>query len=978
MYAQVAVNRPVHQTFDYHIPPDLAENIQPGHMVEVSFGTAMMTGIVVSISKTSSIPNTKPVRRRLDPQPVLTPQQLELAWWLVENTLTPIGLCIWLMLPPGLPRQSETLYHLLDEDAEGDSFSQQRIISLLKNRGDLDSNQLKRALPKMNWQAAMSPLLERGIVEREDRLKPPTATPKTRRAARLAISAKIIPAIATSLGRESRRASVLEVLRAARDYTLSLEDTMALADCTDSPIRTLDKSGDVRLSAKQRFVELIYERETLAQEMKQGEFDNASNRKAVLETLLASENPLPREDFDVPASVLNDLEEMGYVQTWEEPAAVELLIAPENVPERIIELRGAHKYLDILHYLAKFAGSSVPFTQIYEDTDSSYNEIKRLARDGFIVLGDTEVIRDPLDHSSNHAALPPPLTSAQAEAWNIIRDHQQKVHWEGDAPSPETPHTFLLHGVTGSGKTEIYMRAVAQALAQGRQAIVLVPEIALTSQLSQRFAARFPVQVSVIHSGLSIGERFDTWRRARDGEIQIILGARSALFAPLPDIGLIVLDEEHDDSYKQSPPFASPHYHAREVAIEYMRLNRGTVILGSATPDVTTMYRAEHHEFKLLSLPDRVLAHRDQIAWQTVMLNLPQARYEPAENSEAMSAELPPVDIVDMRQELRAGNRSVFSRLLQQRLTECLSRNEQALLFLNRRGTSTFVMCRNCGYIARCPNCDTPLTYHTSRQALICHYCAHQSANPTTCPECDSKRIRYFGSGTEQIDHLLQDEFPETRVLRWDQDTASQKGAHERILQTFMKQEADVLVGTQMIAKGLDIPLVTLVGVISADTALGLPDYRTGERTFQLLTQVAGRAGRGLLNGRVVFQTYQPNHYAIQTAAEHDYHTFYEHEMYFRQQQQYPPYMQMARILFQEKTLDAAQHEAAQAAAILRTHVKNFSATEIIGPTPCFFMRRDNVFRWQVLVRSANAVRVLRDVELPGGAVIDIHPTDLL
>lgn len=986
MYAEIAVNRPVNQTYHYHIPDYLVGKLVVGHMVEVSFGTALMTGVVVGFAKNTSIPKTKPIRRQLDAEPVLTALQLEIAWWMSEQTLAPIGVCIWLMLPPGIVGGSQTRYRLLQPDYVPNTPSQKRVVSLLKNRGELSNHQLNRALPKMNWLSSINSLIKAKVIEREAIIKPPVASPKTVGSIKLAIPPQLIPSLATQLGRESRRAGVLEVLQATDGQSMSLAETMHAAGCGESPIRTLRDEGDVRITTQQNWVELSVPRAELAEQLAAGVFDPTPAQKAALQELLAVEGAVRRETLDSSLNILSTLKKSGYVQQWKQPPTVELLLSPAETKARIIELRGGQIYVDILNYLAQKPTEQFPTKQVIDATGTGYPQIKRLAEDELIIVGETEILRDPLAAQDFAHTLPPPLTQGQQWVWEQVRAHQMRVNWQGDTPDPDTPHVFLLHGVTGSGKTEIYMRAVAEALAQGRQAIILVPEIALTTQLSARFAARFPDQVSVIHSGLSVGERYDTWRRARAGELPIILGARSALFTPLPDVGLIVLDEEHDDSYKQSPPITAPYYHAREVAIELMRRNNGTVILGSATPDINTMFRADRDEFFLLDMPNRVMAHRDQIAEQTRLLNLNEARYMPTETTDALSAELPPVEIVDMRHELRVGNRSIFSRKLQNYLHQVLEREEQALLFLNRRGTSTFVMCRNCGHIPRCPNCETSLTYHANQQSLRCHHCGHQDRNPMLCPECGSDRIRYFGSGTEQIDHMLKKQFPQARVLRWDQDTASEKGAHERILHSFMHREADVLVGTQMIAKGLDIPLVTLVGVISADTALGFPDYRTNERTFQLLTQVAGRAGRGLRPGRVIFQTYQPEHYAIQTASRHDYMGFYEQEILYRRDYRYPPYEQMARILLLSKFPDEVQKRAREIAKILHDYVnkKGFTSTEIIGPTPCFFGRRDQYFRWQVLVRSADVVSFLTatNSHISGNrevnVVIDVHPADLL
>lgn len=909
-YAEVAVNRPIRQSFHYHIPVALAGRLKVGHLVEVSFGTSTVSGIIVGFADNTPIPETKPIRKILDPQPVITPTQLELAYWLADTSLSAIGQCLWLMLPPGLTSDSMPLYTLIDPDDEGNTKTQKRVLNLLRRRGALTNHQLQRSLSRMDWQSAVNQLMKRGAVERQQVIQPPKARPKMVRTARLAIPSTIIPSISTNLGRESRRANVLEVLLAAPDNVLSFDDVMEFAGCAESPVVALEKLGYIEISSDKH---------------------------------------------------------------------VQLCLTSDEVYERIIEMRGGQRYIDILNILAA-AQDDVDVGEIYAQTNSNLKHLNRLADDGLIVLGETEVWRDPLADQEIMGELAPPLTHDQQAVWDVVKEYIDGVHWGGATPNPASSHVFMLHGVTGSGKTEIYMRAVERVVAQGRQAIVLVPEIALTTQLVQRFSARFPNQVSVIHSRLTAGERYDTWRRVRSGEIQIMVGARSALFAPLPDLGLVILDEEHDDSYKQSPPIQPPYYHAREVAIAAMQQNRGTVILGSATPDLTTMYRAEQDEFVLLQLPDRVLARRDKIQQQTYLLNLPSARYVPTDADEPVSVDLPPVEIVDMREELKAGNRSVFSYSLQEKLETVLAANVQALLFLNRRGTATFVMCRDCGAISKCPRCDTPLTYHAPREALVCHYCGHRQANPQECPECGSRRIKHFGSGTEQIHRALEELLPTARVLRWDYDTASERGAHERILKQFMERDADILVGTQMIAKGLDIPLVTLVGIISADTALGLPDFRVGERTFQLLTQVAGRAGRGLLGGEVVLQTYQPEHYAIQAAAQHDYFGFYQQEIRYRRETRYPPFARITRILFRHHHEAEAKREAEVTAEMLRKRVYDggFTTTEIVGPTPCFFTRLNTIFRWQIVVRSADPVLFFRNVELSGNAMLDIDPVDLL
>ena len=553
---------------------------------------------------------------------------------------------------------------------------------------------------------------------------------------------------------------------------------------------------------------------------------------------------------------------------------------------------------------------------------------------------------------------------------------------EGSGVGSASPHTFLLHGVTGSGKTELYLRAIELTLALGRSAIFLVPEIALTPQTVRRVAARFPGRTAVVHSALGEGERYDTWRRAREGLVQVVVGARSALFTPLQDVGLIVLDEEHDSSYKQSPPVLPPYYHARELAEEMMRRNHGVVIVGSATPDVETVYRSERGEIAKLELPQRIMGHRVRINEQAERAGV-LPHYESDHSGDAADAvmiDLPPVQVIDMRDELKQGNTSIFSRALQQAITTVLDRREQAILFLNRRGQSTYVFCRDCGYVVTCPRCDTPLTYHRQGSALRCHRCGFQQPEPQICPECGSKRIKYFGAGTQQVEQALVEQFPRARVVRWDSDTASNAEAHEAILQRFIERRADIMVGTQMVAKGLDLPLVTLVGVVSADIGLAMPDFRAGERTFQLLTQVAGRAGRGLLGGRVILQTYQPDHYAIQAASTHDYATFYQHEIAYRHDLGYPPFRRFVRILFRYPNETKAQHEAERAAALLQSRLEalDMTGTEIIGPAPCFFTRENTIYRWQLLLRGPDPTPALEGLPIPQGWYVDVDPAEVL
>jgi primosomal protein N' (replication factor Y) len=977
MFAEIAVNRRVSNTFHYHIPPELTGEIAPGHLVKVSFGTAHTTGIVVALHEGAPIPITKPVLARLDPAPVVTPTQIELARWLAEQTQASLGLCLWLMLPPGLAKRGDIVYTLADESAEVKSDAQNRIIKLLKKRGPLRGRQINHALPHKQWRRSINALIKRGIVRKDPILGEPDVKPKTTRTVRLAIPPERVPDIAPRLGSDSQQANVLEVLLAAPQHRLEKSELMEVVGCSEGPLQTMRKSGDLDQTLRVTWVELDIPPDVVRAGLDKGDYSRAPAQTAALETLLAAGKPIPNKELN--ASAVRSLEKAGTVKKWTEPTTLSFAIPPENVPARAIELRGGQPYLDVLNFLAG-QSEAVDVKTVYEETSADAARLERLAEDGLVTFGEADVWRDPLIERDFVPTVAPPLTQDQARVWDEIRQYMDTVHWGDISPSPDVSGVFVLHGVTGSGKTEIYMHAVERVLAQGRQAIVLVPEIALTPQTVRRFAARFPDRVSIIHSGLAPGERYDTWRRARLGEIHVIVGTRSALFAPLPDVGLVILDEEHDDSYKQSPPVQPPYYHARATAIQLMRITRGTVLLGSATPDVKTYFRAENGEYTLLKLPDRIIAHRERIAELTRRLNAPSARYHPTDAADAVSAELPTVHVVDMRQELRAGNRSIFSRMMRTALNEVLARSEQAILFLNRRGTATFVMCRDCGYIAQCPRCSTPLTFHSPRHALICHYCNYRRDQLTVCPDCGSKRIKHFGQGTQLIESAVNNEFPHATTIRWDRDTATGRDAHEIILHQFSERHADVLIGTQMVAKGLDLPQVTLVGIISADTALGLPDYRAGERTFQLLTQVAGRAGRGALGGRVVLQSYLPEHYAIQAAAGHDYETFYRQEIAYRQDQLFPPFRRLVRIVFQYPTSDRAKFEAEKAKTRLEQRIESgqFTASEIVGPTPCFFAKRNNLYRWHIVLRTANPAALLSGIDTPDEWLVDIDPVDML
>ncbi|MEO6197470.1 MAG: primosomal protein N', partial [Dehalococcoidia bacterium] len=569
------------------------------------------------------------------------------------------------------------------------------------------------------------------------------------------------------------------------------------------------------------------------------------------------------------------------------------------------------------------------------------------ALDGIVAVNEETLVRDPLAGRAYPYRDPPELTPDQSSATSeIIRA----------LDAPDAGGTFLVHGVTGSGKTEVYLAALEHALSLGRRGIVLVPEIALTPQTIRRFAERFPGEIAVLHSELSPGEQHDIWHEISVGRYKAVVGPRGALFAPMPDLGLVIIDEEHEWTYKQQD--GSPHYHARRTAEELCRLSGAVLVLGSATPDVETYFRADEGPLKLLSLPQRLVRSPGGV----------------------QPGPLPEVQIVDLREELKVGNRSIFSRSLTGEIQSALDASEQVILFLNRRGTASFVQCRDCGYTPECRSCAVALTYHEPDPRLVCHYCNRRYPPATACPECGGNRLRQIGLGTERVEEEVHRQFPKARTVRWDRDMTRGKGAHEAILARFLAHDADVLIGTQMVAKGLDIPLVTLVGVISADIALHIPDIRAGERAFQLLEQVAGRAGRGERPGRVIIQTYTPDHYAIEAASRHDYPALYAAEIELRRRLGYPPFGRLARLTFVHTGKEFAQREAARLAHHLRSERERRAMPnlDVLGPSPALIPRVRSRWRWNVVLRGADPAMLLGDQTLPRGWSVDIDPISIL
>jgi primosomal protein N' (replication factor Y) len=974
-------------TFHYRVPTHLAETLRPGHLVWVPFGREELHGVVLALADDAPEGvRTRPLLDLVLPDPVLTPAQLDLARWLSNRTLAPILDCLLLMLPTGLAQKAEPVLGLTDEGRQalhgegaqekgsaGDEIAEQMsfgttdfvealhdgpyfarlpglkgeqhaLLAYLLAHEPTPERVLARLEGDLSRRSLIDPLIERGLVTRQRRIIEPPLKPKTGKQVTLTANQETIDQTLPTLGRQTKQADVLAWLAEHRHPAPTLAAVSAAAACTASPVRSLEARGWLRIEADK---------------------------------------------------------------------TVTLLLPPDDVRGRLIELRGGEKYQRVLEALAGEAGP-VWVGWLYAETGAELATLRELASAGLISLSESEIWRDPLAGKVFVADTPPALTEDQARVWAEIErgmrnDEDGTMNDECGLRNLESgthhssfiiPH-FLLHGVTGSGKTEIYLRAIQATLNAGKQAIALVPEIALTPQTVRRFAARFGDRTTVYHSELSPGERYDVWRKARAGQVQVVVGARSALFLPLPNLGLIVLDEEHDPSYKESQ--RSPRYHARDAALHLARLTGATLLLGSATPALESFYAAQLGQIRLLELPRRIMGHAKAIAEQQKQLHLRQTVYRPLDalHPETRYADLPPVQVIDLRQELRAGNRSMFSRALQEALERVLAAQQQAILFLNRRGTATFVICRDCGHVLNCEHCDVPLTYHegagmarsetgrsnegaqTGRNSygvIICHHCGRRAAEPDQCPQCASRRIRYLGAGTEKIAEQVSALWPQARVVRWDRDVTGAKGSHDAILEQFASRQADVMVGTQMIAKGLDLPLVTLVGVINADVGLYLPDFRAAERSFQLLTQVAGRAGRSLLGGQVIVQSYRPEHYAIQAARRHDYLDFSRQELSYRRELGYPPFRRLARLIYIHQDRERVKAEAEALARGLRFAIqeRGASSIDLIGPAPCFFGREQGKYRWHLVVRAPDPAAFLRTVDIPVGWRVDVDPVSLL
>jgi primosomal protein N' (replication factor Y) len=629
------------------------------------------------------------------------------------------------------------------------------------------------------------------------------------------------------------------------------------------------------------------------------------------------------------------------------------IIVNSNNYEEAVKLIGnrSKKQIEIYKYL--FEMREIELNKLIENLNTTLSTIRSLEEKGIIKIIEKEVERTPINK------IIPTYKKLRFNYEQYLA--YSKILESIDGNSKDN---FLIHGVTGSGKTEIYLQLVEEMLKRNKDIIVLVPEISLTPQTIDRFVGRFGENVAVLHSKLSQGERFDQWRSIKEGKVKIVVGARSAIFAPFNNLGLILIDEEHEDTYKSSQ---NPKYDTIEVALKRCELEDSILVMGSATPSVETYYHTLNGKFKLLELKNR-----------------------------ATKNTLPEVVLVDMRDELQQGNRSIFSTILYEELKKNLENNKQSILFLNRRGFSTFISCRSCGYVVKCDNCDISMTYHRNINKLRCHYCGVTETPPQVCPKCNSKYIKYFGIGTEKVEEQVREYFPEARVVRMDSDTTALKGSFENILEEMKNNKIDILIGTQMISKGLDFPNVTLVGIIAADTTLNLPDYRSPEKAFQLITQVAGRSGRGDLTGKVVLQTYSPDHYSIICSESQDYKSFYDIEINLRKEFLYPPFINLISIIVYGENLNSVKEKTSALYDIIKMYMINIHMEDLeeflIGPNPAPIEKIKNNYRWQILIKAndlnleglkalINRVCILDEFNIKNNGIkfgIDINPHTIL
>ncbi len=883
----------------YTVPAEFVDMLRQGQLVAIPYGERLVEGIIWDIHMDALTTDVdyalRPISAILDPEPALLPHQRALAAWMAEYYVTPLAHIALMMLPPGLVQRSRIVLQMAkSEDGAAEqqptSLRLQALQGLLLADGALDIEQLKKMLGPKRAREIIKEASTSGLIERKPQLASPLVQKRIKRVVRLVAQGEVLEA-----WRQRTEARLQQSLLTPVDIPMAPDNVRRLPKKgMPSPWAVPGSSGALTLTPQDK-AGLLAQRQLAAIEL-----------------------------------LLHGTGEKNYASYW------------------------------------------VP-TKLCQASKLTRAQLQALVDEHIIAIEEVEVQRNPLQGQTITPSAPLELTPDQTYALEQIvgmaltpqasaqNNHHRSVQHKRPYSPPEqaranrggsrkqdnVPQPILLHGVTGSGKTEVYLQALAAIIAQGKRGIVLVPEIVLTTQAVQRFAGRFPGRVAIIHGDLFHGERYDEWRRIRSGQVDVVIGSRSALFVPLPDLGMIILDEEHEPAYKQSE--LKPTYHAREAALALGRILQIPVVMGSATPAIESFYRAQQKEYTLVELPGRI------------------------------GASLPPVEVIDLRSELHAGNTSIISRRLQSELERVLRMGQQAILFLNRRGAASCVLCRDCGFVAMCDRCDIPLTYHSTERILLCHYCNRQGRILHVCPQCGSPGIRYFGLGTEKVMATIGRSFPTARLLRWDRDTASNHRAHQALLDRFANREADILVGTQMIAKGLDLPGVTLVGVVSADIALNLPDFAASERAFTLLTQVAGRAGRGEEAGHVIIQTFNPQHFCIDAASRHDYHEFYAAEIEARRRYGYPPFRQFVKFTYSHENRRRAQNEALLLRERLDAWIDRLglAQTDVVGPAPALMERVRDRYRWQMIARGLDLRPLLRVIDAPGWE-IDIDPVSTL
>jgi primosomal protein N' len=924
----------------YSIPPDMQNELQLGQLIAVPYGDRLVEGIVWRMweeeekqGEDKTQHHVRPISTILDPEPAILPHQRALAEWMAVYYVTPLAQVAVKMLPPGLMQRSKVVLRLInDEDPTTHTTHDQQaftrldgLIGLLLADGEIDITRLKEMLGPKKAKEILQEALSSGLIERDATLHTPATRVRHKRVVRILVQGEALEA-----WRMQTRAQLEQSLPAPGSVPMAADnvrkrpqknvpDPWAIPGSADA--FTLTPQNRVGLLAQRRLAAidlLCYEKHESnnGSYWTPGTLCKASGLTPAQLKKLVRENILAIEEIEVQRNPL-----LGRVIPATAP--LELTADQQTALEQIIGKQGR----------GQEAGWGLTGRENGETRTGQEAE-----------RGKVPLIHD-MDHETSQYSRGAPLQSPWGGGLDVVPGGYETQR--NGVSSSQQIAPILLHGVTGSGKTEVYLQALAAIIAEGKRGIVLVPEIALTAQAILRFVGRFPNRVAIIHSELTDGERYDEWRRIRSGKVDVVIGSRSALFSPLPDLGIIILDEEHEPAYKQNQP--KPTYHARDAAIFLGQLLHIPVVLGSATPSIVSFYHAERGDYDLIELHHRI------------------------------GADLPPVEVIDLRNELHAGNTSIFSRRLQSELEQVLHKGQQAILYLNRRGAASCVLCRECGFVAMCDRCDMPLTYHSTERILLCHYCNGQNRILQLCPQCNSPSIRYFGLGTEKVEDTIARHFPTARLLRWDRDTARHRRTHEQLLDRFANREADILVGTQMIAKGLDLPGVTLVGVISADIALTLPDFSASERAFTLLTQVAGRAGRGEEAGKVIIQTFNPQHFCIEAASDHDYQEFYAAEIEARQRYGYPPFRQFVKFTYSHENRRRAQNEALLLRETLDTCIDRLglSQTDIVGPAPAIMERIRGKYRWQMIARGPDLHPLLRAIDTPGWEV-DIDPVSTM